>query len=137
MSECLFNMVADESGSVLERSKWYRNYKGYDFILTNTVYYKWMSIEVAMTEAERAMLERETYITMDDINMYQWELIDAYPRVSDWEIYSKDAPDILQTELYNQLDNDCFTVIEEYEWKEYDDDTTGFHTVYGGFQFED
>ena len=137
MSECLFNMVADESGSVLERIKWHRNYKGYDFVLTNTIYYKWVSIEITMTEEERAMLEREIYITMDDIDMYKWDLIDAYSKVSDWEIYSKDAPDILQTQLYKELENDCFTGVEEYGWREYDDDTTGFHNVFGGFTFED
>lgn len=130
-------MIADESGSVLERSKWHRNYEGYDFVLTNTQYYKWVSIEVSMTEAERAMLERETFITMDDINMYKWDLIDAYAKVSDWEIYSKDAPDILQTRLYLELERNAFITIEEFGWREYDDDTTGFQTVFGGFTFED
>ena len=72
MSLCHYTLVNEDKWGVVETTYWKRIYEGHEIILINTIEYKWVQIDILMTDEEKRELERETVITIRDIEPFSW-----------------------------------------------------------------
>lgn len=121
MSLCQYTLVNQDKWGVAETIYWKRMYEGHEVTLINTIEYKWIQIDILMTEGEKMELERETVITMSDIEPFSWQIAEAREGTNDWEIKDDGKiPSEIILHLKNELEERGYMDIEDIDWEEQD-----------------
>lgn len=92
-------------------------YEGELITLIHTIEYKWIYIEINMTEAEREELGKETVITMNDIECYDWTIVEGNEGTSDWEINGNISNESKQQLLF-ELEQNGYMDVDELGWED-------------------
>lgn len=115
MSLCQYTLVNRDKWGLVEELMWKQTYEGYNVTLINKIEYKWISIDILMSESDKRELQDESVITMEDIADYSWELIDSEEGTSDWTIEG-DAPDEIKLYLKDELEKNGYMNLDQLGW---------------------
>ena len=91
-------------------------YEGESITLIQTVEYKWIHIEINITEVQREELEKETVITMEDIDNYEWTIMEADEGTSEWDIEGNITDESKQQLLF-ELEQNGYMDVDELGWE--------------------
>ena len=108
-STTTYTMSNTRKWGVEQEYWWDREYNGYKVRLVNEIGYKWVTIEIELTDEEKAELDGKEEITHEDIGHYPYTIVEVNEGSSDWAIVCNgDVPQEIRDALMEEFEeNDC------------------------------